>query len=239
MSAYRIAIDRTARVIERRARYFRNQVVTVVLVGAASIAWALAAHSPSGLAGILFLVPVCGLFFFADAKLLNQWRSGLLASWETGDLEIAALRDALRANPSLPKETTEGMLATLPAASDLAAEQRLLTPTRHTIAATSRAVHGARTDRLLLDAVLSGVAAVSLVAALGTSAWTPLLGLAVLVLRLPLGAWTQRRRLDARDAEVEACRRQPGFSEEWTSLPAADTQISTGCIPVPEVIHGR
>jgi hypothetical protein len=213
VSAYRTAIDRTARVIERRARFYRNLVVAVVLIGVASLAVALLARSLAGLAGVLFLVPACGFFVHADARLLNDWRSGVLARWARGELDLAALRPALHAHPGLPRDTLDGMLGTLPSTADLAEEQRILAPSRQAAAAANRAMHQVRSDLLLLDATVSGIAAAGLVGALWLATWMPLLGLIVLVLRLPLGAWTRRRRLAARDADVAACRRQPGFSE--------------------------
>ena len=222
MSAYRTAIERTTRVIERRARYYRNLVVAVVLIGVASVAWALAARTLSGLAGVLFLVPACGLFFFADARLLNQWRSGVLASWASGELDLAAFRSAMRAHPGLPQETRDAMLGTLPSTAELLEEQRILPPTRQAAVAASLMVHGGRADSLLLNTVTTGVAVSALVAALWMRTWTPLVGLAVLGLWPPLASWMRRRRLAAREAELAACRRRPGFSEaDYARLLAA------------------
>lgn len=222
MSAYRTAIERTTRVIERRAKYYRNLVVAVVLIGAASVAGALAARSLSGLAGVFFLVPACGLFFFADARLLNEWRSDVLASWARGELDLAALRQALRAHPGLPQDTRDAMLGTLPSTGDLAEEQRILAATRQAAAAASLMAHQGRADSLLLHSVASAIAVSALAAALWLRAWTPLLGVAVLALRLPLAGWMRRRRLAAREAELAACRRRPGFSEaDYARLLAA------------------
>ena len=213
MSPYRTAIDRTARVIERRATFYRNLVVTVVLIGVASLVVALAARSLAGLAGLLFLVPACGLFFHLDARLLNGWRSDLLERWAGGELDLEALRPALHGHPGLPRDTLDAMLATLPSAANLPEEQRIPTPSRQAAAAAYRAMHQERSDLLLIDAILTGIVVAALVGALWMRSWTPLLGLVVLVLRPPLGAWMRRRRLAAREADVAACRRQPGFSE--------------------------
>lgn len=199
--------------IERRATFYRNLVVTVVLIGVASLVVALAARSLAGLAGVLFLIPACGLFFHLDARLLNGWRADLLERWAGGELDLEALRPALHGHPGLPRDTLDAMLATLPSVANLAEEQRIPNPSRQAAAAAYRAMHQERSDLLLLDAVLSGIAAAALVAALWMRSWTPLPGLVVLALRPPLGAWMRRRRLAAREADVAACRRQPGFSE--------------------------
>lgn len=213
VSAYRAAIELTTLVIERRARSYRNLVVAVVLIGIASIGWALAARALSGLAGVLSVVPACGLFFFADARLLNQWRSGVLASWASGELDLAAFRSAVSAHPGLPQETRDAMLGTLPSTADLVEEQRILPPTRQAAAAASLMVHQGRADSLLLNTITSGITVSALVAALWMRTWTPLVGLVVLVLRPPVAVWMRRRRLAAWEAELVACRRRPGFSE--------------------------
>lgn len=213
MSPYRTAIDRTARVIERRATFYRNLVVAVVLIGVASLAVALVARSLAGLAGVLFLVPACGLFFHFDARLLNGWRSDVLARWAGGELDLAALRPALHAHPGLPRDTLDAMLATLPSVANLPEEQRIPTPSRQAAAAAYRAMHQQRSDLLLTDAILSGIAVAAVVGALSMRTWTPLLGLTTFLLRPPLGVWIRRRRLAAREVDVAACRRQPGFSE--------------------------
>lgn len=222
MSPYRTAIDGTARVIERRAAFYRNLVVAVVVIGVASAAVALVARSLAGLTGILFLVPACGCFFHLDARLLNRWRSDVLACWSSGELDLAALRHALNALPGLPRDTLNGMLVTLPSTPDLAQEQRILTPSRQAAAAAYRAAYQARSDALLLDALASAFAVVIVVTAIGMRTWTPLLGLPLLLLRHPSRAWMGRRCLAARDAETAACRGRPEFGEaDYTRLLAS------------------
>jgi hypothetical protein len=112
----------------------------------------------------------------------------------------------------LPK-TTGAMLATLPMAGDLVAEQKLLVPTRQAIAASCLAVHRAKTDALLLDAIASALVVALLLVALWMRRWTPLLGLTA----CPAARWSRwiTRRWQRRcETEVAACRTQPGFNEE-------------------------
>jgi hypothetical protein len=212
MSAYRTALDRTTATIDRRARYFRNQIVIVVTIGVLVVIAAIL-RSPSALWAFLLLVPACGLFFFSDSRALNGWRSGLLAAWITGELDFAAYREAIRANPRLPKGTVEGMLMTLPSAGSLVAEQSLPAPTRRAIAAASLALHRGRADALLLQAVASGVVVGVLLAALWMRRWTPLIGLVTLGLVPVIRALVSRWRRTQCEAEVAVCRSQPGFSE--------------------------
>jgi hypothetical protein len=213
VSAYRTAIDQTIAAVDRRARYFRNQVVIVVTI-AAAVALAAFVWSAAALWAWLLLVPACGLFFCADATLLNEWRSDVLQPWVARELDLVAWSQAIRANPVLPRETTGAMLATLPMAGDLVAEQKILTPTRQAIAASSLAFHRSKSDALLLNAIASAVIVGVLLATLWMRAWTPLLGLAVLVVLPAVRAWTTRRWQKRCETEVAACRTHPGFNEE-------------------------
>jgi hypothetical protein len=219
--AYRVAIEQTTQVIVRRAKFFRSLVAVVVVIALASLVWALAARSPSGLLGFLLIVPACGFFFYADARLLNRWRSEIAFTWVTRDLDVAALCEAIRANHALPTGTIESMLATLPRTGNLVAEQRLLAPTRKAIAAAYNIVGQGRADSLLLNATASLATTISLVAAASMGTWTPLLGLTIIILWPAAGALMRRRRRAVRDAHVEACRRTQGFSEaEYAELVA-------------------
>lgn len=224
MSAYGTAIDQTARTIERRAGYFRNQVIIVVAIGAIVVGGAVLMRSAAALWGWLVLVPACGVFFYADSQLLNEWRSQLLTLWIARALDFAALNEAIRANPALPRATTEGMLASLPSAGDLVAEQKVLTPTRQAIAAASLAMHGGRADALLLKTIVSGLLVATAVTAIWMRAWVPLLAL-VLLVPLPIARVWMRRRREARcEAEVAQCRVLPGFSEADYTRIQADLQ---------------
>lgn len=199
--------------LEKRARYFRNQGVAVVLVGAVSMVAAMAAQSPVPLLGILLLLVPSGMFFVADGKVLDRWRSQLLTPWARGELDMAAFRAAIRANPALPKGTIEGMLATLPDAGDLAAEQRMSTPTRQAIAAATLANYRSNSDAMALKAAASAVGGAALIAAAAMRRWEPLAAL-VCPLLVPVAvAWMRRGRLAESQREASACRTQPGFSD--------------------------
>ena len=213
VSAYRAAIDHTTQVIERRAWSFRNLVVAVVLIGLASLAWALGTRSLSGLVGCLFMIPACNLFLVADTKRLDDWRSALIERWTSRDLDFIAFLHAIRAYPGLPKSTVEAMLATLPSAGGIESEHRVSGTTRRALAADSHFIHRGRSDSLLLNVLASVVATGSVLAALSAGTWVPLLCLAIVTGRPVVGAWMRRRRRGFRDAQIDACRRQPGFDE--------------------------
>jgi hypothetical protein len=212
VSAYRTAIDETTRTIDLRARYFRNQIVIVVSIGALVVAVAFFAGA-AALWAWLLIVPACAVFFHVDARVLNRWREAMLGAWISPQIDFEVLRQTIRANPAMPKGTAEGMLETLPAAGDLIAEQKLQPSTRAAIAAVSLAMHRTRADALLLQTIASAIAAIAILAALWTHTWKPLSAIASIAALPAARAWAARRRQAQAEAGVAVCRRQDGFSE--------------------------
>jgi hypothetical protein len=199
--------------MQRRARNYRNLVVVVVAIGAIAIATSLLVHTLWPLAGLLALVPICGGGFVVDAEVLERWSSSVLAAWARCDLDLAGLRAAVRADSHLPPEALEGMLATLPAADDVDAERRTPCATRRAAASVLMSSHARRSEALLLSTGASAVFVVAALGALWLRTWTPLLGLVLLLVRPAAGASLRRKREQASDAMVAACRSKPGFNE--------------------------
>jgi hypothetical protein len=214
VSPYRIAIDRTTDTIDRRARYFRNLIVAVVMVGLGSLGWTVVSRNFSPLAGLLLLLPLCGLFFFLDAELLDNWRSHLLEAWVKKDIDFQAFCDAVNAVPKLPKETLGSMLATLPSAPDLVAEQRVSSSTREGVAAAVAGSHASQSDAVALKAAAAAIVSGAVIVALASRSWEPLSGgLATLLLPI-LGKWLKRRRIEAVKKRTSTARAKPDFSNE-------------------------
>lgn len=206
MSAYRLAIVQTITTIDTRARYFRNLVVTVVVLTVGSIGWAAVTWTFSPLAGLLLLLPACGLFFFLDAKLLNDWRSQLFDAWLRKDIEFRDFCEAVSAIPRLPKDTLQRMLTTLPLTGDLPVEQRILSSTREATAALATAMHTRRSDVMALKATGFAIATGSLITAAIFWMWQPILGIAILALFPLLRKWLRRKRLRALGERTAATR---------------------------------
>jgi hypothetical protein len=212
VSAYRAAIDHTTKTIETRARYFRNLVVAVVALTLISILWAAVTRTIWPLASLLFVLPVCGLFFLLDARHLDAWRSQLLDAWIKKEIDFRALHEAVTAVPMLPKGTVRGMLSTLPTAGDLVTEQRISSSTREGVAAAVAGVHAGQSDTLALKTAAAAIVSGSLVIAAALRRWEPLLGsLAVAFLPI-LGKWLRRRRIEVVKRRMFAAQARPDFS---------------------------
>ncbi|TFG37660.1 MAG: hypothetical protein E4H46_01340 [Desulfobacterales bacterium] len=214
MTAYRLAIDQTTQTIDMRAKYYRILVIAVVLVSLVSIIWSLIAWAWSPLACCFSLIPVCGFYFSFDNRLLNHWQSRLLDSWSNREIDFHAFSSAVSAISTLPEGTVQGMLATLPQAGDLLAEQKVSPSTRQAVAALFTTKYACRSDMLALKTVASTIVAVSVIVSIGYRMWQPLLGMmAVIVIPLAqnrMKAW-RFKKMKEKIAKVS---RQPDFNKE-------------------------
>jgi len=210
---YARALEAIARVLQARARNHRNQVVAMVAFGSAVLVVSGTARTPAVLAALALLAPLSGVFLARDATIVNRWRCELLASWQRGELGIAALRAAVRAHPRLPQGTLEGMLVAVPAVEDVPAEQAIDPVTRRAAASVIEATHRERLAALQLSVAASMVAVLAVLAAFWLRSWTPLAALLLVTLRSPARAWLRRRGRAAATAELATCRREPEFSE--------------------------
>ena len=189
-NAYGAATNATVRLIERRARAYRDIVVAVSLLGLMVLGWALWWRSVRPLALLLLLVPLTLLCLWQDRWLLNGWRARLLADWKAGAVDFAALRSTLLANPTLPKTTVAAMLDSLPDQGNLVHERAISLPTREAVALAIM-----NSDRehavgfaLLGLAVVAGSAGCLLAVLLAK--WWLLIGL---LFAIPIGAGGVRR----------------------------------------------
>ena len=212
MSAYRVALDETTATIDRRARYYRNLIAAVSAMGLGSVVWAVISWTAAPLAGLSLLLPACGLFFFLDSRLLGEWQSGVMEAWVKKEIDFRAFRHAADANPVLPKATLQGMLATLPDASDLVAEQKISSSTREGVAAAVAGMHACQSDAIAWKttaaAIVCGLAAI----AASRRSWEPLAGCAVLILLPVARAWLLGRRIANWKSKLSASLAKPDFS---------------------------
>jgi hypothetical protein len=214
VSAYRLAIDQTTGAIDRRAKYFRNLIAVVALVSLGSVFWAVGTGTFSPLVALLLLLPACTLFFFFDAILLNDWRSKLFESWTKRQLDFQAFRQAVGAIPTLPKNTLDGMLATLPTVSHIVAEQAISSGTRGAIAIAVTTIHGSAADAVAARAVGYAIASCSLIAAMILQRSQPLFGI-VAIVSMPLAVHFLRRlRLRSAVKKTLVAQRQSDFDVE-------------------------
>jgi hypothetical protein len=213
MSAYKTAIDLTTQTIGKRARYYRNLIVIVVLIGLSSIGFALLMWSFKPLAGLLLLFPVCALFFLIDAKLLERWRSKLLQSWASKAIDFSALDDALNAISILPKETLQGMLATLPRVTEITAEQAIPQSTRVAVSAGIEVMYQNRSDLIAFKLAGFVVGVGTIMLAIVLSCWKALLLVVVVLISPLLQKRVKQWRLKKSAEKVALAQKQADFNQ--------------------------
>ena len=213
MNIYRFAIDFTTQTIDRRARYYRNLIVVVTIIGIGSAVWALVLWSMKPLLGIFFMAPACGAFLVVDSRLLIQWRNQLLARWIAGELNFGGFSDALGAMSVLPKGTLQSMLGTLPLGDDPLKEFDVSPDTREAIAALVIAMQGGRADALTAKVFGISSAILTVLAVIYFGHWQGLAAL-LLVPAFPYYASIlTRKRLQGARHQIDECRKRGGFDE--------------------------
>lgn len=214
MSTYRNAIDITLKAIEKRAKNYRNLIALVVMVGIGSISSAIVTWTLAPVAGLLFIFPVCGLFFFLDSIQLNKWRSTLLISWIREELDFWAFRDVIRVNPHLPKLTVQGMIETLPTSPDWAMEQAASGKTREAVVWVVDVINTHRINAAMVKAVVSATVAVAMLSIVILDTWYPI-GLIILIVPLQLLMELKKRwQLRKLHGLASAARQDQEFNEE-------------------------
>jgi hypothetical protein len=113
------AINATLRALEDRGRLFRNVMVAVVIVGGASVLFAVIFLSWTPLFGFILLVPLVGGFLILDSRRVRQWRSDILQMFRTEPHDYSLFQKTMAGFRHLPPRTVRSMLATLPEHVDL------------------------------------------------------------------------------------------------------------------------
>ncbi len=214
MSAYRTAIDLTTQTIDKRSRFYRNLIIAVVLTSLTSISWAVVIWSLLPLSGFFLLFPICGLFFIIDVRVLNQWRIQLLQSWIRKDIDFRNFYDAINSISILPKNTLQGMLTTVPIATDIIEEQTISSSTREAIAASTMVSYINQSDAMTIKVTGYIVVVCSLILSITLNIWQLLLMIFFVTLLPFLQKKTEQWRLKKSKAKVLAAQKQADFNQE-------------------------
>jgi hypothetical protein len=151
---------------------------------------------------------------FIDGKLLNQWRHELLVDWVKREIDLRALYEAVIQISTLPKDTVQSMLETLPSAGDLVAEQGVSASTRTAIAAVVTTIHTYRSSDIALKATGYTIAGGVLIFAAALWTWQPLLGAFAVGLIILLKNLGKKRRLKGARERINTAQQEPDFDTE-------------------------
>jgi hypothetical protein len=214
VSNYRELIDLTSDILAARTRNYRRLVISFGTIGLITLCTIVITMSPRPATGLLFLLPAYGLFLFFDNRSLNVWRARILDAWRTKEVDLSALREALKTNKAFPPQTLKGMIETLPQLDDLATEQSVSVATRNALAVLVFARDDDLENKLLCQAGSHCLITFTLASAVVLEHWL-LLSVIILVpgIRM-LCRWRDSRNLSTAMQKMVRYRETRGFAPD-------------------------
>jgi len=218
-ATFRDAIGSTIRLLNSRARRYRNLVIAVLAVIFAIALWATIQWSVLPLLGLLSLPMLCGISFCLDTASVNRWRAHVLLQWQAGQLDIDDLWYALAHMKHLPTKTIDTMLGSLPTRDLIGASTAMTPGLRKGLAATLTCIHSCQTVRTIEATAAWTVGATSLAVATIAKSGVPCFGI-ICVLPV-LGAGVLWRTLRFRHWRHAVRRLHPGGDQLQCFVEAA------------------
>lgn len=161
-------VPRLIRVTEQslraRARLFRSFVLANAAIVFLAAILAVAIRSLVAAAVILILIPLTGAYFLLDTRILYSWQQNVLGMWESGTVNLKAIRSVLRKYPFPLRRSVAGMISILPAATveNEGAPQRRQTVSRKAAQELRKQQYRTAIVLLLLSAVAVSLLLVTL-----------------------------------------------------------------------------
>ncbi len=171
------AIRLTTQAIDKRGALYRYLVVAVVLVGFASLIWALIRWSWWPLLGLISLVSLCSAFFCLDVYLVNRWRRQVLEMWIQGRIEVDNFCDTMMNLRVLPERTLQGLLDTLPAEKKLGIREKVSPSMRNAVVLTISIIHACQFNRTISVTAAYTLASIFALCTALYHSWGTLVGL--------------------------------------------------------------
>jgi len=106
-----IAIESTKKTIEKRAFYFRNLVISVILLFLSSIVCAVIFKAFYPLALILLIIPLCAFFIYWDNLIVCNWSKEIKMLVIQNRLDLDTFEQTVISIKSIPQGTILGMMS--------------------------------------------------------------------------------------------------------------------------------
>ena len=206
---YELAISLTIKTIERRAKYYRNLIIAVLLVLFCTLVWAIISGRFATLAVCVFLFPLGHGYFLADALLLHSWRKRLLRAWIEQDFNLQLFGRAMSELPQLPQNTLQAMLDSLPAVATT--EQYMSIATREAITIAIQSEHANQMENLAIRTIAFILAAGCVSIAAFTGQTRPLFGLFLLLAVWPARIILKCIRHRSVQRQIDALKKDANF----------------------------
>ena len=107
------ALNLTFRTIEARTKRYRNLVISVVIVTAVSVLFAVFFRQWLFAAGLILLVPLVGGFSVIDSQSVRRWRAEILMMSHKCDLDLQSFVKTASELRKISPKTLPDMLVTI------------------------------------------------------------------------------------------------------------------------------
>ena len=108
------AIEITLRILEGRARLYRNLIIVVSVLFLSSILATIFSGLWILLTGLVLIVPFCGCFIALDSRKVSRWQIELLNMWQKQNLELDLFSKVITNFQKVPPQSLKTMLSGLP-----------------------------------------------------------------------------------------------------------------------------
>jgi len=108
-----IAIENTKKTIEKRAFYFRNLVIIVILLFLSAIVCVVIFKSFYPLALIILIIPLCAFFIYWDHVLVSKWGKDIKNLVINDCIDLDTFKQTMISIKSMPETTFVGMISIL------------------------------------------------------------------------------------------------------------------------------
>ena len=106
-----IAIESTKKTIEKRAFYYRNLVISVILLFVSSIVSAFIIKSFYPIALVILIFPLCAFFIYWDNVLVCTWSKEIRKLVIQNRLDLDTFEQTMISIKSVPQATFMGMMS--------------------------------------------------------------------------------------------------------------------------------
>ncbi len=108
------ALNATLSTIARRAKLYRNLIISVAMLSVLSILISVIIRSWLPLCGIVLVVPLTGGFLLLDSRQVRRWQANMMEMWRFRHLNLKEFEKMISGFRHVPAQSLDGMLSTLP-----------------------------------------------------------------------------------------------------------------------------
>ena len=228
-SPFKEAMSLTTQAIEKRVKWFRNLIISVVAVALTSLILALIQLSWQPLMGLILFVPLCGVFLYLDSHLVNHWQERILQMWVQGDLDLTIFYNSMLTIRMFPQRMFQGMLKTLLINNQFIDSGNLNQEVKKSLVHTIQTISCCQNHKIVFFSLAYTFALICIAMAGILKSWLPLFGILLVPLLLGMSNWFNSLKLRHLRRHFLEINRQE--KEKFKYFIEAVSQLDWGSIP--------